>query len=108
MTRSLATIFLKHKIRLWKMMSAGVLILGIFLVVQPPFIFGSDSSQAQNSTNETSNDGSSIKHNDMYYMGVIIGLCAAIAGGLLNITVNFCKDIHPFVLLWWSGIGHNV
>ena len=112
MTYSLATIFLKHKLRLWKMMSAVVLIFGILLVVQPPFLFGSDSksdSKAQNSTNGTSeNDDPNMKHNDMYYIGALIGLCAAIAGGLLNVTVNFCKEIHSFVLLWWSGIGHSV
>ena len=51
------------------------------------------------------NEGSNVEHNDMYYVGVIIGLSAAIAGGLLNITVSFCKDIHSLVLLWWSGIG---
>ena len=113
MTYSLATIFLKHKLRLWKMMSAVVLIFGILLVVQPPFIFGSadskSDSKAQNSTNGTSeNDDPNVKHNDMYYIGALIGLCAAIAGGLLNVTVNFCKEIHSFVLLWWSGIGHSV
>ena len=67
------------------------------------------TNNPQNSTNGTSeNDDPNMKHNDMYYIGALIGLCAAIAGGLLNITVNFCKEIHSFVLLWWSGIGHSV
>ena len=53
----LAAIFLKHKLRLWKIMAAVVLTGGILLVVQPPFMFGDQESQSQNATKNGSSIG---------------------------------------------------
>ena len=37
-----------------------------------------------------------------------IALSSTIFTGLINVTINFCKDIKSLVLLWWSGVGSLV
>ena len=66
-------------------------------MVQPNFIFDYRSLNEEHIENNY--------RNGHYYIGTIIALSAAISSGFLNITINYCQDVKPVVLLWWAGIG---
>ena len=87
-TMIFAFLCLKHKLAPIRILLILILMTGTILVVQPPFIFGEKNS---NSTE--------------YYIGAILGISVALVDGLVNISINFCTDINPLVLLWWSGMG---
>ena len=87
-TMILACLCLNHKLVPIRVLFITILMIGTILVVQPPFIFGEETS---NSTE--------------YYIGAILGISTAFVDGLVNISINFCTEINPLVLLWWSGIG---
>ena len=87
-TMILACLCLNHGLVPIRVLFIILLMTGTILVVQPPFIFGEETS---NSTE--------------YYIGAILGISTAFVDGLVNISINFCTEINPLVLLWWSGIG---
>jgi hypothetical protein len=64
-------------------------------VVQPNFVF--DYLSLNEEHIETN------YRNGYYYIGAIIALTAALCSGFLNITINYCQDVKPVVLLWWAG-----
>ena len=64
-----------------------LLISGTILVVQPPLIFGLKDTYSID-----------------YYIGVGLAITAALADGVINVSINLCSDIESLVLLWWSGL----
>ena len=66
-------------------------------MVQPKFIF--DYLNLNEEPIETT------FRNGYYYIGAIIALLSALCSGFLNITINYCQNVKPVVLLWWAGIG---
>ena len=92
-TMILAAIFLRHTVRLYKIVNALLLIAGAILVIQPTFIF----DNLQNLTPSY--------HNYYYYLGAVIALSSAVFDGFVNITISYCQEVQSLVLLWWAGIG---
>ena len=80
---SLYCVCLKEKPSLFRVCLVILLISGTILVVQPPFIFGSEVTYSMD-----------------YYIGVTLALSASIADGIINVSINLCSDIKPMVLLW--------
>jgi len=69
-----------------------ILIAGVILVLQPPFLHFHPEDQVEYSTSE--------------YFGMAAALGAAIAGGILNATSWFVtKDVGPIVLSAYSGLS---
>ena len=92
-TMILAAIFLRHTVRLYRIINALLLITGAILVIQPTFIF-------HHLPNITLN-----YHDYYYYLGAIIALSSAVFDGFVNITISYCQEVQSLVLLWWAGIG---
>ena len=113
-TMFMAAIFLGHRLRLFKISLGLFLLIGVVLVIQPPFIFPNYEDAIQNYfvksqihtlfQIETSRKEISYR-TKLYYIGVIIALSAALAKGVLNICVNQCSKIKSTVLMWWTGFG---
>ena len=78
---------LKHNLGPFRAILGIMLMVGAIFVVQPPFLFGSESKS------------------ELYYIGAILGVLTAALDGLVNISINFCSEVHSLVLLWWSGLG---
>lgn len=96
--------------RLLTFLSVGLcflIVVGDVLVVQPPFIFGEDenieTSKALLSEEETGNT----KRGGNYYVGVGLGIYAAAAGAVANVTAAKCskKKISSSQLMFVSGIS---
>jgi drug/metabolite transporter (DMT)-like permease len=92
-TMILAAIFLRHNVRLYRIVNAFLLITGAILVIQPTFIFNHFPNLTPN------------HHDYYYYIGAVVALSAALFDGFVNIAINYCKQVQPLVLLWWAGIG---
>jgi len=92
-TMVLAAIFLRHTVRLYRIINALLLITGAILVIQPTFIF-------DHLPNLTPN-----YHDYYYYIGAAVALSSAIFDGFVNITISYCQEVQTLVLLWWAGIG---
>ena len=112
-TMILAAIFLGHKLRLFKITFGLLLLIGIVLVVRPPFIFSenkvSESDSKLNKSLVTAFFAQVYRPDyydqEMYYIGAAIAGSSAIISGLLNIAVNYCREVNSLVLLFWSGVG---
>ena len=109
-----AAIFLGHRLRLFKITTGILLVIGTILVIKPPFLFAPEDDQSSDIlipknhslvTKFYSNLYHQDKHDSLYFIGVIIALSSAMADGFLNVAINFCKDVNSLVLLWWAGFG---
>ena len=113
-TMFMAAIFLGHRLRLFRISLGLLLLIGVVLVIQPPFIFPDYKDVIQNYfiksqfhtwlQIQTSRKEFNYR-TKFYYIGVIIALSAALAKGVLNICVNQCAKIKSTVLMWWTGFG---
>ena len=68
-----------------------MLVMGVILVCQPPFIFHNDSAGPG-------------EKDDLYYVGVFLAGMACIAGGLMDVLVAKCVEVSASVLLLWTAI----
>merc|ERR1712016_19809 len=103
----MAAIFLGHRLRLFRISLGLLLLIGVVLVIQPPFIFPDYKDVIQNYfiksqfhtwlQIQTSRKEFNYR-TKFYYIGVIIALSAALAKGVLNICVNQCAKIKSTVL----------
>jgi len=98
-------IFLRLRQGIWKIIFAFILIVGVILVVRPPFIFPQTIYNLETQyVNETYlNDDSVSKNGSMYWIGVGICVLAAACTGLINVVLNHLKDIDSGVMMFWNG-----
>ena len=119
-TMIMAAIFLKHRLRLFKITCCLMLLSGAVLVIRPTFLFP-DPDPDLDFVSQTLN--TSLKgfqslialedhyqeqhdyHNYYYYIGALIAFVSALSDGCLNVAINYCHQVKPAVLLWWAGIG---
>jgi drug/metabolite transporter (DMT)-like permease len=105
-------VFLRIKQGLYKIFFALILIVGVLLVIRPPFIFHNlkpnvESYSIFNQTvtnNQTSpaKDHSETKDN-IYWIGVAICVVAAACTGLISVVFNYLQDVDTGVAVFWSG-----
>ena len=108
-----AAIFLGHRIRLFRMALGFILLIGVVLVIQPPFLFDENDTdfiqtyfmenpfqtlfQVETSRQEI------FYRSKLYYIGAIIAFSAAMIKGILNISISQCSKVKSVVLMWWTG-----
>jgi len=112
-TLVLSKIFLKTRIGFWKLVFSCVLISGVVLCTQPPFLFASPEDHHYHhnrhhkkdniSTNRTS--GSPLIENSDYFLGVNLAFGAALTGSANNIVVAKLERISSSSLVTLSGVG---
>jgi len=125
-TLVLSKIFLKTRIGWWKFTFAFVLISGVILCTQPPFLFPSHdqprhhhhdhhgrhhhhhvSSVAFNDslpieTTTTKNPGDD---DCAYYIGVVLAVGAAVTGAASNVIVAKIEQVSSTAIVTYSGVG---
>ena len=68
-----------------------MLVTGVILVCQPPFIFNNFSRRPG-------------EKDDLYYLGVFIAVIACVTSGLMDVLVAKCEEISASVLLLWTAM----
>merc|ERR1719153_2213622 len=100
-TMILSRIFLKTRLRLFKITCGFLLIIGLLLVVRPTAVFGDDFSQP-NSDNQR-------KMTYGYYFGVAAGLVGTLAGGahfvIARVLYENKSSSSPLLLVFHAGLG---
>ena len=74
-----------------QILAGSMLVTGVILVCQPPFIFHSVSPRSG-------------EKDDLYYVGVLLASTACIATGLMDVLVAKCEEISASVLLLWTAM----
>jgi len=127
-TLVLSKIFLKTRIGWWKFTFAFVLISGVILCTQPPFLFPSPdiprghhhhghhhhgrhhhhvSSVALNDSLpiETTTTKTPVDDDCAYYMGVVLAVGAAVTGAASNVIVAKIEQVSSTAIVTYSGVG---
>ena len=84
-TMVLSAIMLGDRLNSVKCFSGTVLLLGVVLVCQPPFIFPNLSS------NDESIPFLLSSHDGLYYVGVALAGIACLTGGLMDVLIAKCE-----------------
>jgi len=95
----LSAVMLGDKLNCVKCFSGTVLLLGVILVCQPPFIFPNHpSGEGPASFLMSSHDG-------LYYVGVALAGTACLTGGLMDVLIAKCEGVSTPVLVNWSAVS---
>lgn len=106
--------FILHiRIGVWKTLFGLVLVTGVVLCVQPPFLFPDPSIIDAPIDNTTDINGNVTAANslqdepgsDNYFLGAGLAIGAALTGSLANILIAKCEIITSSVLVFYSGMG---
>jgi drug/metabolite transporter (DMT)-like permease len=90
--------FLGDKLNCLKCFSGFILLLGVVLVTQPPFLFYGVP------TTNWSSFPLSPSHDDLYYVGVALAGIGGFMGGLARVLIVKCEGVSIPVLVTWSAI----
>ena len=83
---------LGHRHSLWKIIFALIVIIGVVMIIQPPFLFGSNSDNSENNA-----DGNRL-------LGVLMAITAAILSGFQSAILHYLSHIHSIILVFWTGV----
>ena len=83
---------LGHRHSLWKIIFALIVIVGVVMIVQPPFLFGSNSDNSENNVG-----------GDRLF-GVLMAITTAILGGFQSTILHYLSHIHSIILVFWTGV----
>ena len=105
-------IFLRTRQGLWKMSLAILLMIGVILVIRPPFMFPQNPTKLQflqqsKKTNQTFMAGenkSRMEIETFHWMGVAMSLGASCIGGLMNVSINYLKEVDSGTVYFWNGL----
>ena len=105
-TMVFSSIFLRIRQGIWKIFFALILMIGVILVIRPPFLFPHHLENLQlRSTNQTLMVEFITKDDqNIYWIGVAICIGAAACTGLMNVVFNYLKDVDSGVMMFWSGL----
>jgi len=126
-TLVLSKIFLKTRIGWWKFTFAFVLISGVVLCTQPPFLFPSpdpthDQHHRHHHSKHHHHHEHSVAHNNSflhetttstpvmddgcgYYIGVVLAVGAAVTGAASNVIVAKIEQVSSTAIVTYSGVG---
>jgi len=118
-TLILSKLFLRTKIGLWKSSFAVILLVGVLLCAQPPFVFKNFNSRLHHTPENTSIpdfvdegvDASTPSSSFKTYLGTALAIGAAVSGALSNILVaklETVEQISTTSLVAYSGLGGAV
>lgn len=113
-TLIISRIVLGTRIGAWKISFGLVLVAGMVLCIQPPFIFGgraADPATNVTNTTEDSQDSSTLSPSvpsdtgPSYYIGALLALGAALTGASANVIIAKCQEVSSSVMVFYSGLG---
>ena len=90
---------------------AIILMIGVILVIRPPFMFPQNTPKLQflqqsKKTNQTFMTGEkkSMEIETFHWMGVAMSLGASCIGGLMNVSINYLKEVDSGTVYFWNGL----
>jgi len=132
-TLLLSKLVLKISIGVWKMLFGVVLIGGMVLCIQPPFLFSPDQDLGDMEANFTistdinrtatlvnagglkssmlhlrdyiQNDDPNVSDPNSYYFGALLAISTAITGAMANVIIAKCEKVSSSVMVFFSGLG---
>ena len=124
-TLILSKLILKIRIGLWKVFFGLLLILGMILCIQPPFLFQPIDSNGNktipDNTNNTNLVGEYVmlikdslhkggncdgmEESENYNVGVLFAIGTAVTGAMANVVIARCEKVSSKVLVFYSGLG---
>ena len=90
----LSAILLGDKLNSLKCFSGAILLLGVVLVCQPPFLFHLNSPLDNQEHSSYLLDS----HDSLYYVGVALAATACVTGGLMDVLVAKCEVSRTIIL----------
>ena len=95
-------LFLRIRQGLWKISCACCLMVGVILVVRPPFLFPKHTVHLQIQENNQTflAQDYSLNDEDIHWIGVAICFAASCIGGLINVSIRYLKVCSRF----WTNI----
>ena len=95
-------LFLRIRQGLWKISCACCLMVGVILVVRPPFLFPKHTLHLQIQENNQTflAQDYSLNDEDIHWIGVAICFAASCIGGLINVSIRYLKVCSCF----WTNI----
>ena len=95
-------LFLRIRQGLWKISCACCLMVGVILVVRPPFLFPKHTAHLQIQENNQTflAQDYSLNDEDIHWIGVAICFAASCIGGLINVSIRYLKVCSRF----WTNI----
>lgn len=95
-------LFLRIRQGLWKISCACCLMVGVILVVRPPFLFPKHTVHLQIQENNQTflAQDYSLNDEDIHWIGVAICFAASCIGGLINVSIRYLKVCSHF----WANI----
>ena len=95
-------LFLRIRQGLWKISCACCLMVGVILVVRPPFLFPKHTMHLQIQDNNQTflAQDYSLNDEDIHWIGVAICFAASCIGGLINVSIRYLKVCCHF----WTNI----
>jgi len=99
-------LFLRIRQGLWKISCACCLMVGVILVVRPPFLFPKHTMHLQIQDNNQTflAQDYSLNDEDIHWIGVAICFAASCIGGLINVSIRYLKDVDSGTVMFWSGL----
>ena len=128
-TLILSKFILKIRIGVWKWIFGLLLLLGMILCIQPPFLFPANqhSNSTHNATHEMANYTNPLKKlvvnvqlslhdgapeavddeegSSNYYIGAVLAVCTAVTGAMANVVIARCEKVSSKVMVFYSGLG---
>ena len=104
-TMIVAAIFLRHRLRFFKIISGILLLIGTVFVIQPEFLFSTSQDNHKPHFWFFGLQLDPDAHDGMYYIGVGLALGSAITDGFLNVAISYCQEVESLVLLWWTAFS---
>ena len=86
----------------WKIMFGCLLVSGMVLCVQPPFLFPVKIVGAPDVETVGAPD---VETDYDYYIGVLLALATAVMGAMANVCIAKCENVSSKVLVFYSGLG---
>ena len=96
-------LFLRIHQGLWKISFALILILGVILVIRPPFMFPNAQNISPNATSTNEVFESDQGRDELYWIGIGLAMAGACTGGLINVSINAMKNVNSCLIMFWAG-----
>ena len=98
-------IFLRTRQGFWKIFLATLLMIGVILVIRPPLIFSQNppKSKETNQTFMAGENKSRMKIETFHWTGVAMSLGAFCIVGLMNVLINYLKEVDSGTVYFWNG-----
>jgi len=99
-------LFLRIRQGLWKISFAGLLMVGVILVIRPPFLFPQHAVHLHIQENNQTflAETFSMDNENIHWIGVAICFTSSCIGSLVAVSIRYLKDVDSGTVMFWGGL----